>query len=279
MIIYFDTNVFDHLEQRNGVTDWDVFRLKRAIKMEHLQLILSFLNIEEILFMAESKPERAMAQLKLIFELADKRLFVRGQDEIVRNDIRAYAQQKPPKTPFTFLTPDMESYFLNLMDSPAHHREDFDHIVGATRDAKNIFLKRNLKSLKKLRPMAAAIGVKRYTFPRYLVDNSGWVLEGLAKRAGALSGVKRRGIRGLLKVNSVAVAVGAHLSLLYAHHFDGHAPSSGDSRDTLHPILASKGQVFVTNDGKLELILSRIQTDDFQVMNLRTLLDGLPRWV
>jgi hypothetical protein len=279
MIVYFDTNVFDHLEQRNDVTEWDLYRLKRAIKMEHVQLILSFLNIEEILFIAESKPERAMAQLKLIFELADKRLFVRGQDEIVRNDIRAYAQQKRFKTPFTLLTPDMECDILDLMESPARHRDDFDSIVEETRQAKEIFMKRNLKGQKKLKPMAAEIGMKQYPFPRYLAHNAGWVLEGLAQRAGVLSRVKHRGIKGLLKVKSVAVAVGAHLSLLYAHHFDGHAPSFGDSRDTLHPILASAGQVFVTNDRKLEIILSRLQIDDFRVMNFRTLLDGLPNWI
>ena len=279
MIVYFDTNVFDHLEQRNGVTDWDLFRLGRAVKMEQLRLILSFLNMEEILFIAQSKPERAMGQLKLIFELADKRLFVHGQDEIVRNDIRAYAQQKPFKTPFTLMTPDMESDILNLMDSPAHHQEDLDRIVRETRHAKELFLERRIKGQKKLKRMAAEIGTKQYPFARYLADNSGWVLEGLAQRAGVLSRVKQRGIRGLLNVKSIAVAVGAHLSLLYAQHFDGHAPASGDSRDTLHPVLASPGNVFVTNDRKLEMILSRLQIHDFRVMNLRTLLEGLPKWI
>ena len=279
MIVYFDTNVFDHLEQRHGVTDWDVFRLERAIKLEHIRLIFSFLNIEEILFIAESKPERAMAQLGLILKLAGKHLFVRGQDEIVRSDIRAYAQRKPYQTPFTILTPDMESDILNMMDSPAHHREQFDHIVRESRAAKESFMKRNLRSQKKLRPMAVEIGAKQYPFPRYLADNAGWVLEGLAQRAGALSSVKRRGIKGLLSVKSVAVAVGAHLSLLYSHQFDGHAPSPGDSRDTLHPVLASAGQVFVTNDGKLEKVLSRLQIEDFRVMNLRNLLDSFPQWI
>jgi hypothetical protein len=215
----------------------------------------------------------------LILRLADKRLFVRGQHEIVRNGIRAYAQQKPCQTPFMTMTPDMESDILNMVDSPAHHREQFDYFVGETRDAKETFLRRSLKGQKKLKPMAAEIGVKQYPFQRYLADNSGWVLEGLAKRAGAFSCVKRRGMKGLLNVKSVAVAVGAHLSLLYGHHFDGHAPSSGDSRDTLHAVLASTGQIFVTNDRKLERILSRVQIDDFRVMNLRALLDSLPQWI
>lgn len=88
MIAYFDTNIFHHLEHRIGETDWDLFRLGRAVKLEHLRVVLSYLNLEEILLIARSKPARAKAQLKLIFELADKRLGVIGQNEIINNDIR-----------------------------------------------------------------------------------------------------------------------------------------------------------------------------------------------
>jgi hypothetical protein len=35
MIAYFDTNVFDHIEQRsNGVTEEDLVRLGRAVKLD-----------------------------------------------------------------------------------------------------------------------------------------------------------------------------------------------------------------------------------------------------
>ena len=74
MIAYFDTNVFDHLEQRHGVTEWDLYRIGRAVRLEYLQVVLSFLNLEEILFIAKSKPDRAKAKSRLIFELAEPRV-------------------------------------------------------------------------------------------------------------------------------------------------------------------------------------------------------------
>lgn len=84
---------------------------------------------------------------------------------------------------------------------------------------------------------------------------------------------------GLLKVKSVAVAVGANLSLIYSHHLENRAPKPGDSRDMLHAIVASTVDVFVTDDGPLETILTRIPVDSFKVMNLRALLESLPPWI
>lgn len=279
IIAYFDTNVFDHLEQRIGVTEQDLYRLGRAVKLEYLRVVLSFLNLEEILFIAQSKPERAKAQLKLIFELADKRLFVLGQEEIMNNDIRAYAHQTPSKSPFTLMSVGMEMDIRNLINDPESLRREYDRIVRQTRRAKESFLNMLIKGQRKLKPMAAEIGVRQYPFERYWANNSGWLVEGLAKRVGELSKAKQRGTDGLLKVKSVSVAVGANLSLLYSHHFDGHAPSAGDSRDMLHALLASTADIFVTNDKKLEIVLARIQTDGFRVMNLRNFITDLPHWI
>jgi len=53
----------------------------------------------------------------------------------------------------------------------------------------------------------------RYPFNDYWKNNSVWLAEGLARRARALGKVKRRGIPGLLKLKSVALCVGANLSL------------------------------------------------------------------
>jgi hypothetical protein len=279
MIAYFDTNVFDHVEQRNGVSDWDLYRLAHAVKQEYLQIVLSFLNIEEILFIAQSKPERAKAQLKLILELADKRLFVLGQDEVMNNDIRAFAYDKPTGSPFMMLTPGMEFDIRTLMCFSKTQQQDLDSILQETRLAKERFLENLLAGRKELTPMAAGIGTKQYPFERYLANNSGWLAEGLAEQGGVLHDAQQRGIEGLLKVKSVSVAVGANLSLLYSHHFDGHAPSSGDSRDMLHALLSSVADVFVTNDRKLEKILARVHVGGWKVQSLRNFLDALPSWI
>ena len=85
MIVYFDTNVFDHLQQLNGVTAWDLFRIGRAVKLECIRVVISYLNIEETLFIVTSQSDRAEARVKLIFELADKQLVVRGHQNTINN--------------------------------------------------------------------------------------------------------------------------------------------------------------------------------------------------
>jgi len=95
MIAYFDTNIFDRLEQRRGVTDGDVYRLQRAIKHGQLAVVLSFLDLEETLFVVKSHAERARARVSLILEICSRKLFARGQDEIMNDEVRSYALCTP----------------------------------------------------------------------------------------------------------------------------------------------------------------------------------------
>jgi len=76
MIVYFETNVFDHLEQLNGVTEWDLYRIRRAVRHGCIRGVVGYLNIEETLHIVSSQPERAKARVKLLFELGDKELVV-----------------------------------------------------------------------------------------------------------------------------------------------------------------------------------------------------------
>lgn len=279
MIVYFDTNVFDHLERLIGVTAWDVYRVKRAVKHECIRVVLSYLNIEETLFLVSLEPKKAEARVKLIFELSDKHLVVRGHHQTVRDDIRSYADGVPIKPSYESLTPWMESELWRLVAPVGRDTKTLKSLVDQTRRIKEEYHDFMIKGKKKLKPMALSIGSKRYSFVTYWKNNNGWLTEGLAKRAGVLRKVKRRGVDGLLKVKSVAMVVGANLSLLYSHHYENRAPHSGDSRDILHAIAASGADVFVTNDKKLQAVLSRIPVDGFQVMNLQDFVNAFPKWV
>lgn len=279
MIVYFDTNVFDHLEQSIDVTTFDLFRIKRALRHGCVRLVLSYLNIEETLFIVHSQPKRAEARVRLVLELADKHLVARGHQETINNDIRAYAEGVPLRSPFESLTPWMESAILGFVVPVGSDIHELSNVVDETRHIKKEFQDFLVKGRTKLKPMADSIGARQYPFEDYWRNNSGWLAEGLAKRARALVKVKRRGVDGLLKVKSVALAVGANLSLLYSHHLENRTPASGDSRDVLHAIAASSADVFVTNDRRLATILSRIPVDGFRVMSLSEFLNWLPKWV
>jgi hypothetical protein len=279
MIAYFDTNIFDHLEQRNGVTEWDLYRIGRAIKLGYLRIVLSFLNIEETLFIVQSQPERADARVRLILELCDKHLVAIGQEEIMNNDIRAYAHGTPRVSPFMPLDPWIEFNVRSIAKPSGNVVQELEGILLDTRQAKNAFLDFLIKGRAQVIPAADSIGAKGYPFENYWTNNAGWLAEGLAKRARAQAKVSQRGVDGLLKVKSVALAVGANLSLIYSHHFENRTPAPGDSRDILHAVVASTAEAFVTNDGRLETALARIPIDGFRVMSLQAFLKGLPAWI
>lgn len=279
MIVYFDTNIFDHLEQLNGVTAWDLFRIRRAVNHGCVRLILSYLSIEETLFIVSSQPQRAEARVKLILELADKHLLTRGHHQIINDDIRTYAEGFSAQSHFESLTPWIESEIWRLVAPVGRDVRELSSVVNETRRIKKEYQVFMTKGRKKLKPKADSIGASRYPFERYWKNNYGWLVEGLAKRARVLVKAKRRGIDGLLRLKSVALAVGANLSLLYSQHFENQTPRPGDSRDILHAIAASGADIFVTNDRKLETVLARIPVDGFRVMNLRAFLNWLPKWV
>lgn len=280
MIAYFDTNVFDHIEQRsNGVTEEDLFRLGRAVKLDYLRVVISFLVIEETLLFIPRDSKAAEARVKLMLELGDKRLFALGQEVIVNNDIRAYAHGTPSSSPFISMEPWTEFNIRNFAKPSGDYMSELQDLIEEVRCDKMTFKEFLDNGKAGVKPMADTIGVKQYPFEHYWANNSGWMAESLADRAGVLPEIKRRGLDGLLKVKSVAVAVGTNLSLIYSHHIEDRAPKNGDSRDILHSIVASTADVFITNDRPLETVLTRIPAGDFKVMSLRAFLDSLPKWV
>ncbi len=98
--------------------------------------------------------------------------------------------------------------------------------------------------------------------------------------AGVLLEAKSRGLDGLLNVKSVGLAVGANLSLMYAHQFENRVPKSGDSRDILHAIIGSNADIFVTDDGELRRVLNRVPVDGFRAaVSLEETLAMLPQWI
>ena len=275
MIVYFDTNVFDHIEQRNGVTDWECHILERAVKDGKIAVVLSFLNLEETLFLINTQPQKAKARINLILELASFRLFIKSQEIVIGDEIRSYALGTPYVSPFSDFEPSMEFVIRNALDPS--EKDEIQEVLDEVRQDKEKFKIMLDDGKKILQPHAKKIGASAYKFERYWESNSGWLAESLAEAAGVLDECKRRGIDGLLKVRSARLAVGANLSLMYSHHFENVAPNDGDSRDILHAVLASSAGIFVTHDKPFARALRRIPMDGFQVTDVHALVTALDR--
>ena len=95
MKIYFDTNVFDHISKGIGVSRADIDILHSAVSKRRINIVLSYLNLEEVLAQLEENGDQAQAQLRLILRLTDMRHFVKPAGQLLAEDIRSYAENKP----------------------------------------------------------------------------------------------------------------------------------------------------------------------------------------
>ena len=78
--VYFDTNVFDHIYKRIGVSETDLLALKSAVKTGKIFVLLSIVNLEETLSALEPYPNLATEELRLILDLTDGQKLLRTED-------------------------------------------------------------------------------------------------------------------------------------------------------------------------------------------------------
>src|SRR5579859_4123269 len=100
MVAYLDTNAFDHLYKKIGCTSADIANLRKAIYGRELSLPLSIHTLEEILLARKARPELLVAQIKLTLSLASFRRLVKPCDQLIADDIRAYAERGQAERPY-----------------------------------------------------------------------------------------------------------------------------------------------------------------------------------
>jgi hypothetical protein len=273
--VYLDTNVFDHMHKRLGVSDGDISALKAAKAKGSVSFLLSIPIFEEVFCAIKSDPVLGIRELLLVYEFADLERVLKPVHLLLMDEIAAYAKGDPRPEPFlkeddpvlnslralAFPAQRDIAELMPVLDESRVQRQEFR---DGMRAARNEVLKA-VKGLQSWKP----------SFGDYWGRLAEPFAEGYAERAGVLDECKARGIAGLLALPGVRMGVGINLSLAYAETFDGHAPEMGDSRDQQHGVLASAADVFVTQDAKLANLLTRIPMPGLQIMDLRSFLDAL----
>jgi len=226
---------------------------------------------KEVLFTLKASPVKGKEQLQLILDLVDFDRFVRSQDELLRDATRSYAFGTSLPTPFTVCDDSIRLKLVGLTRGTTLP-PDVQHIVQEIRVAKEEFRLFLKESKERVLPLAGKFNGIKYPFEKYWESNKGWLAERFAEGAGVLDQCRNRGIDGLLDVKAVRLVVGTNLSLIYSHVLEGRGPKSGDSRDMLHALLASSAEIFVTHDREFSRILSRVPINNFQVVDLHSLL-------
>lgn len=278
-VVYFDTNVFDHIHKGIGVTEADWLALRSAVKNGRISILLSVLNLEEALCALEQSPTQAIAELRLTLELVEKGRLVKPPSMLLCDDIRCYAQGDALLGPFITLDPAIQSNIRALVNPDQKDIDDLRLIIKETQNQKKDFVVGMRQANAKVLPVAKEFLRNHQGRPPDWQDY--WerlavrFAEGFAEGQGLLDACRNRGIKGLLGVRSVRMAVGASVSLAYAETFEKRTPKMGDSRDMQHAVLATAADAFVTHDHGLARLLDRIPMDSFQVLDLRALLQGV----
>jgi hypothetical protein len=277
MIAYLDTNVFDHLYRKAGCTSADIANLRKAIYGRDLSIRLSIHTLEEILLAPRATPQAFAAQIKLTLSIANSRALIKPCDQLLIDDIRAYAARGEPDRPFVrgAMQNAVAAGIAALIESDGEEIED--EFLAALEEAK--------KQKAQLRDIivAARTGIdsaagpyERPSFEEYWKTRAAGAAEGLARSAGVVEECARRGIEGLLDVKSVRMAAGAVLSAAYASAFEHEEDQAIERLDVHHPIAAAAvAETFVTDDVRLRVSPARVPMRDFAVMNLQEFLQRL----
>jgi len=271
MIAYLDTNVFDHLHKKIGCTSADIANLRKAIYGRQLSVPLSIHTLEEIMLVGKVRPEWMVAQVKLTLSIASFRRLVKPCDQLLADDIRAYAARGEADRPY--LGADIQNVISagisELVETDGEELdEEMVEALKEMRRRKERFRAGMRKSQEETEQIAKSMS-GQVTFEQYLELAAPGVAETFAQRAGVLEACKQRGIEGLLEIKSVRMSVGAALSLIYGQAFEGWSPKLGDSADLLHAASAAAvADVFVTDDQRLRQALARVPFDGFEVIDL-----------
>ncbi|MFQ5853753.1 MAG: hypothetical protein ACE5JU_24605 [Candidatus Binatia bacterium] len=269
--VYFDTNVFDHIHKGIGITKADLLALRSALGAGKISILLSYLNLEEALSALDSCPALAKAELQLILDLADWKRMVKPANMLLSGDINCYARGEVPSQPF-ISDPAIQSNLRAMLDPSRQDMGELLTIAKESRKQKEEFMAGMRQATKKVLPHAKKLKGQRLTFHEYCERLADKLAESFAERVEVRDACQKRGIKGLLEIRSIRLAVGANLSLTYAQAFEGRTPKFSDSRDICHAVLASAASVFVTQDGAFARLLDRIPIEGFRVVDICELL-------
>jgi len=273
VIAYLDTNAFDHIYKKIGCTGTDIANLRKAIYGRQLSIRLSVHTLEEILLGRKVSPQALAAQIKLTLSLASSRTLVKSCDQLLLDDIRAYAAGGEADRPF--LRGDMQNAVADgiaaLIESDGEELEDdFVAVLDQSRQEKQHFF----AALEQARQEAEAISSppSGWTgFEQYFDAAALPALETLVERAGVANPCRARGLDGLLKIKSVWVSLGAVLALSYAQMTNNWVANSIMLH---HGVSAAAVAETFVSDTTIRELLTHVPIDGF---NLTTLPEFLKR--
>jgi hypothetical protein len=273
MIAYLDTNVFDHLYKKVGCNSADIVDLRKAIYGRDLSIILGIHVLEEILLNRRASPQELVARVKLTLSLASIRRLVKPCDQLLADDIRSYAANGVAARPFVDaqIQNAITQGIGELIESDGEEfSEELTEALADTTRRKERFVQGMNATLVEILLSIETVDIP---FDDYFKLTAPLMAAAFAQRAGVLEGCRDRGIDGLLEIRSIRSAIGSALAYSYHQRSGTRMPTLRDPIDYLQaPAAAATAEVFVSDDGRLRDALSRVEMDNFGIMNLAEFL-------
>jgi hypothetical protein len=273
--LYFDTNVYDHIDKRLGVSDGDIAQLRRCLGAGGAVLRLSVFNLEEAVGLVRSRPHAARTLAKLMRDLASLERFFREPGELAKLSVLSAIRRTEAPDPYLYDKETLEAGLDRLFDaSPEGDRELLDSEALTAIQIRKFHegmqrgCETNRGNLRTLNPSG-----RRLPFDLYLQQGRRRGAEHMLARLS--TDVSNEQVDRLLGLRYPKAYIEASVSLIYSYTFEGLAPKPGDSRDLMHAGLAGLADVFVTHDQSLSGRLKRIPSRGYHVMDLKSLLRTL----
>jgi hypothetical protein len=275
VIVYLDTNAFDHLYKRIGCTGAEIANLRKAIYGRQLSIRLSVHTLEEILLGRKVSPQAFAAQIKLTLSLASSRTLVKSCAQLLLDDIRAYAVRGEADRPF--LRGDMQNAVADgiaaLVESDGEELEDdFLAVLDQARQEKQHFF----AALERARQEAEIVSSPPSGwsgFGEFFAAAARRALVTLAEQAGLTDACRDRGLDGLLKIKSVRMSLCAALAPSYERVTTGAVVNSTTFH---HPVSAAAvAEAFVSDIAANRDFLAQLPVEGLNVSSLPEFLQGL----
>lgn len=270
MKVYFDTNVFDHIFKKLNLLQKDLDSLANAIKASKFSILLSTLNIEEMISIIKSSNKYPANEMELLLNLTDweEYGFIKSYNEIIKEDI---------------------DYFLNIINAPEYmhpstviysnqqfllspnlsEKNEFNDIVIKVQKQKEILYRMFLNYKNKVKCQIKDLRGQYPSFEEFKKEHIQDFAFKIFNQIGQVTLDIKNYDNKILNIKSIKLYTETSLSLIYSYLFKKRCPCIGDSRDLLHSILATPADIFVTNDKQYLTVLRRFTINGIRFLNLK----------
>jgi hypothetical protein len=272
--VYFDTNVYDHIE-KGYVASADVDALRLALSRGDLIAHLSIVDVEEFLGQWKTNRTAAIRKLQIAHDIVGFDEILKQPRDLLEDGVRAYAEGNAAPSPIMPLDQQkvIEASLLRIVGGDTR----LDPVVSDSLEKMRLMNDRFLRNMTDSRTEVLAeweeIVAKaghNVTFEEYWAAGATGFAEDLVP-ADYVAACCVRGFNRLLDVRAMRLCVGALMSLIFSQIVgDGtrsRQPKLGDAYDLWHAVQASVADVFVTYDKRFAGLLRRVPIDGFNVFS------------